>query len=444
MLKPTLLAFATLFWFTSHTNAEPTEAALENWGQWRGPLANGTAPLGDPPLQWSEGKNIKWKVAIPGQGSASPIVWNDRIFILTAIPTNRTPDGAGSAERRPSRGGRGLTRDKPENVYQFVVLCLDRNTGKTLWQRVAREEVPHEGGHPTNTFASGSPTTDGNLLYASFGSYGVYCYDLDGHLKWERDLGDMQTRNGFGEGTSPTLYKDSLVINWDHEGASFIAVLDAKTGETRWRVDRDEPTTWNTPLVVEHAGRTQIITNGTNRSRSYDLKTGELIWECGGQATNPIPSPVLLDDLAICMTGYRGYAVYAIPLDSQGDISNTDRIAWRRTDAGPYISSPVLVDDTLYFTKGRDAILYSVNARTGEPIIESTRLPLSVLYSSPVSAKGRIYTTDRSGKTLVIKHAPKLEILATNQLEEGIDASPAITGNQLFLRTAGHLYCIEE
>src|SRR5690606_5178233 len=134
--------------------------------------------------------------------------------------------------------------------------------------------------------------------------------DLDGNLKWERDLGQMQTRNAFGEGTSPALHKDTLVITWDHEAQSFITALNAKTGETLWKVERDEPTTWATPLVVEHKGRTQVITNGTNRVRSYDLKTGELIWECGGQATNPIPSPLLMDELAFCMTGYRGYAVY--------------------------------------------------------------------------------------------------------------------------------------
>ena len=266
---------------------------------------------------------------------------------------------------------------------------------------------------------------------------------MNGTEIWKRDLGDMQTRNGFGEGSSPTLHGNTLVVPWDHEGPSFIAALNAATGETRWKVDRDEPTTWATPLVVEHAGRTQVITNGTVRVRSYDLATGELIWECGGQATNPIPSPVALDGVAFCMTGYRGYAVYALPLDATGDISDTQRILWHRTDTGPYISSPVLYGGQVYVTKSREAILSSFDAKSGTPVFGPRRLPgLGKLYSSPVATADRIYFTDRNGTTLVIKHGTELDVLATNKLDEGIDASLAIVGDQLFVRGERHLYCI--
>jgi outer membrane protein assembly factor BamB len=255
----------------------------------------------------------------------------------------------------------------------------------------------------------------------------------------------MQTRNGFGEGTSPALHGNTLVVTWDHEGDSAIFALDARNGDILWRKERDEPTTWATPFIVEYEGTTQVITNGTRRVRSYDLATGKLLWECGGQAVNPIPSPVSMDGLVFVMTGYKGYAVYAIPLSSRGDITDSDKTAWKRTDAGPYISSPVLKNGTLYFTKSRDAILYSVDALTGEKKIDGKRIPhLGTLYASPVAAEGRIYFTDRDGTTVVIKAGPELDVLATNRLPEVIDASPALVGEQLFLRGDQHLYCIQE
>jgi outer membrane protein assembly factor BamB len=254
-------------------------AKLQNWHQWRGPLAGGVAPEANPPREWSESKNVRWKVEIPGKGSGSPIVWNDRVFVLTAVPTGQASEASANQSNdqpepqgRRRRGGFGR-QPAPTTPYQFTVLCFERNTGRELWRQVSAEEVPHEPGHSTNTFASGSATTDGRRLIVPFGSYGIFCYDLDGELQWKRDLGDMQTRNGFGEGASPALYEDTLVVPWDHEGQSFIAALDANTGETLWRQDRDELTTWATPLVVEHKGRVQVIANGSNRVRSYDLKS---------------------------------------------------------------------------------------------------------------------------------------------------------------------------
>jgi outer membrane protein assembly factor BamB len=359
-------------------------------------------------------------------------------------PQREEPADQGDRPRQGRRGGFGR-REAPTNIHQFIVLCLDRNTGREIWRQVAREDVPHESGHQTNTFASSSAITDGRSLYASFGSHGIYCYDLDGKLQWETDLGDMRTRNGFGEGASPALYEDTLVVPWDQEENSFIAALDARSGKQRWKVERDEVTTWATPLIVEHKGRVQVIANGSNRVRSYDLADGKLIWECGGQASNPIPSPIVQDGVAYCMTGYRGYAVYAIPLDAKGDVTDSDQIIWRRTDSGPYVSSAVLYGGQLYFTKGRDAILSSLDIKTGEPLIEQVRLPgLNTMYASPVAAAGRIYFTSREGATIVLKHGPKFEVLATNRLDEGIDASPAIVGKQMFLRGERRLYCIEE
>ncbi len=468
---------------------EFADRRLSNWHQWRGPEATGVAPQGDPPTTWDEssGANIKWKVAIPGRGSGSPVVWGDRIFLLTAIKTDRQaeeaektsatsepkirqvdfnesesapqvaqreerPEGGRRGEGGRGRGGFGGGRrggfgggEAPTNYYQFVVLCLDRRTGETIWQRTACESVPHEGHHQTNSFASASAITDGKRVYAFFGSRGLYCYDLDGNPQWEKDFGDMKTRNGFGEGATPALSGDTLVVTWDHEGPSFIVALDAKTGDEKWRKDRNEVTSWATPLIIEAAGRTQVIVNGTERVRSYDFNSGDLLWECGGLGTNPIPCPIVLDNLVFSMTGHRDPALVAIPLDSTGDITGTEKIAWQMKDGPPYVSSALLYNGLLYFTKSRNAILSCVDAKTGEVLIDQKRLPeMESMYASPVGAAGRIYFSSREGTTLVIKQAKELDILATNRLNETIDASPAIVGKEMYIRGEGHLYCIAE
>jgi outer membrane protein assembly factor BamB len=223
--------------------------------------------------------------------------------------------------------------------------------------------------------------------------------------------------------------------------------LDANTGDEKWRQPRDEVTTWATPLIVPYQGRVQVITNGMNRCRSYDLETGEVIWECGGQGPNPIPSPVVIDDKAILMTGFQRFAAYAIPLSSKGDITGTEKVAWKMNDGTPYVASPLLYDGILYFTKERNNPLTTVNARTGEVLVNQERLPgVSTIYASPVGAAGKVYISSREGVTLVLKHGPekKITVLATNQLDGPIDASPAIIGPEMYIRTDTHLYCIAE
>lgn len=426
--------------------------AADQWPQWRGPHADGSSATANPPTEWSEDKHIQWKVAVPGKGSGTPIVWNDRVYVLTAIPTQRKPPAAAKAppkeepaEDRGQRGGRGgMVGPAPTNFFQFALLGYDRQSGEEVLRAVATESVPHEAGHSTNTFASASPVTDGKHIYAYFGSNGVFCFDMKGNLVWQRDLGQMETRNQFGEGSSPALHGDTLVVPWDHEGQSMLFALRASDGEIRWQKERDERTTWATPLIVEHAGRTQVVTNG-HIVRSYDLETGELLWQCGGQVQNPIPSPVRLGDVVYCMTGYQGNAVYALPLSAMGDITGSDAIVWSRDDAAPYVASPTLYQGQLYYTKSRDGIVTSVDAKTGEVLIKQQRLPgIESVYASPVAAAGRVYFVGRNGTTTVLRHGTTLEVLATNPLDEGVDASPVIVGDQLFLRGAAHLYCISE
>lgn len=320
---------------------------LANWHQWRGPLACGLAPAGDPPVEWSEAKNIAWRTAIPGDGSSSPIVWRDWVFVTTAVKTDRMADALPAVTAEPPGG---YKTERPRNYYRFVVLCIDRASGRILWERTATEEVPHEGHQPTHGYASASPTTDGQRLYVSFGSRGIFGLDLDGNVLWKRDLGDMVTRFGWGEGSSPVLHRESLVVNWDHEGDSAIFVLDARTGATRWKANRDEVTSWSTPLVVEWRNRIQVIVSATRRVTSYDLDTGRVLWECGGQTVNCIPSPVAAEGIVYCMSGYQGSALYAIPLDSAGDLTGSGRVAWTHRGGTPYVPSPLLAGGHLYFT----------------------------------------------------------------------------------------------
>ncbi|MBI1927213.1 PQQ-like beta-propeller repeat protein [Candidatus Poribacteria bacterium] len=339
-------------------------------------------------------------------------------------------------------GGRG--GEQPTQIHKFDLLAIDRRNGSILWQRTAREELPHEGTHLTRSWASHSPVTDGEHVYAYFGSRGLYCFDMQGNLKWEKDLGNMAIKMGFGEGSSPALYGEVVIVNWDHEGDSFITALDKKTGEERWRVERDERTSWSTPIVVEHNGRGQVITSATHRIRSYDLATGNLLWECGGMTDNTIPSPVTADGMVYVTSGFRGNALQAIRLAAaSGDITGSEAIVWEYNRDTPYVPSPLLYGDALYFLKSNNGILSCFNAKTGEAYYGPQRLDgIREVYASPVGASNRVYIADRDGATLVIQHGPEFKVLAQNVLDDGFDASPAIVGNEIYLRGRKYLYCI--
>jgi outer membrane protein assembly factor BamB len=441
MKKIALLALCAWLLEPAARGEDVARERLDNWHQWRGPEANGTAPKADPPVTWDEKTNVKWKAPLSGRGSATPVVWGDRVFVLTAVKADRTA-AAAELPKADSRFEKKTTA--PANYYRFVVLCFDRGSGKPLWERLATEQVPHEGHHPTHSYAAASPTTDGRFLYASFGSRGVYCYDFDGNLKWQRDLGRLNTRLGWGEAVTPVVHGDSLLLNWDQEADSALLCLDARTGQTRWKVDRDEKTSWNTPLVVEHRGRTQVIVNGTNRIRSYDLETGEPLWQCGGMTVNPIPSAVTADGVVYCVSGYKGSAAVAVSLDARGDVTDSDKVLWRYGRGTPYVPSPLLLGDRLYFTQTNEPLLTSLDVKTGKPVLDRERLPgLGTLYASPMAAGGRVYLVDREGTALVLKAGDRLEVLATNRLDDAVDASPVAVGKQLFLRGEKFLYCIE-
>ena len=277
-----------------------------------------------------------------------------------------------------------------DRVHRFDVLAINRQDGTILWQQTIREELPHEGTHNEGSWASSSPITDGEHVYAHFGSRGLYCFDMQGNLIWERDLGKMQIKMSFGEGSSPALHGDTIVVNWDHEGQSYIVALNKRTGQEIWKVDRDEVTSWATPLVIVHKGEAQAIVSATKLVRSYDLATGGLIWQVGGMTANVIPNPVSSNGTVYVMSGFRGNALLALNLNlASGDITDSEAIIWRY-----------------------------------------------------VGASERVYVTGQNGATVVIERGPEFRVLATNSLDESFAASPAIVDKEIYLRGHQHLYCI--
>jgi outer membrane protein assembly factor BamB len=435
------LGIALLFW----TLAAGFAPADGNWPYWRGPAFDGMA-VGDAPLHWSDTQNVKWKTDIPGHGNSSPVIWGDTIFLTTAIPM---ADNSLSREEEAMESGPSLQRGggTAPPAHRFEVLCLDRKTGKILWQKTARTAAPHEGHHQTyGSFASNSPVTDGERVYAFFGSRGMYCYDFEGNLLWEKDFGiNMQMKMAFGEGMAPFLYEDRLILVFDHEGDSFMTALDKMTGKEIWRVERNEVSNWAAPLVIEYGGRKQVIVSATQKVRCYDFATGALIWECGGLGANTIPHPVHLDDLVLVMSGYRNPKLMAIRLGGKGDLTNTDAVVWSETRGLSYTPSPVLHDGKFYFLTDTGQVS-CFNARTGEPYYHQVRLPKTYSFkSSPVGANGKLYLASENDDVIVLRMGEKFEVLATNTMpDQTFIATPAIVGGEIFLRSQNRLYCISE
>ena len=431
-----------LFATTVHA-ADFDKEKEQNWHQWRGPNADGSAPKADPPTKWDAKTNVVWKAPLPGRGSSTPIVWGDRVFLLTAIKTDRK---AKPEELPKPDPGIEVKTDPPTNFHKFVVLCFDRANGKKKWEKEVAEAVPHEGHHKSHSYAAGSPTTDGTLLYASFGSVGTFCLDFDGNVKWSRtDLGRLHSRFGWGEAVTPVVHGGALLLNHDQEADSKLYCLDAATGRTRWVAKRDEKSTWTTPVVVDSGGKMQAVLNGTTRIRSYDLATGDVVWQCAGMTTNAIPSAVRFGDSVICLSGYGGAAAVSIPLASKGDLGPRGKVDWRFASGTPYVPSPALAGELLYFTQANSNLLTVLNAKTGKPVIDKERLPqVKEFYASPLTAGDRVYFVDRSGTTVVLKIGESPDVLSVNKLDDPIDASPVAVGKHMFLRGEKYLYCIAE
>lgn len=412
---------------------------IVNWPQWRGPLATGAAEKGNPPVIFSETKNLKWKTPIPGKGHATPVVWGNNIIVQTAVPTTEKGDTTLKSEASRMPG------TSTNFIQEYKVILVDKETGKINWEKTVASEMPIEDTHKLGSWASNSPCTDGKNIYAYFGSRGIFCLDFEGNILWQKDFGQIQKVMNFGEGESPFLYKDRIFIQWDSEDKSFMVALDKNTGEEVWRVDRDEKSSWATPFAVEINGNIQVITCATNQVRSYNYYTGEILWTSSGLTRNVIPNPVYADGILYVMSGFRGNALQAIDLSkASGDITGSDAILWTYNQDTPYTPCPLLMDGKLYFLRANNGELTCLDAKTGKVYYSKEKLEgIGNLYSSPSGIGDRFYIAAEN-ICLVVKAGEKFEIMSSNELNDNFHASPVIIDNKLILRGFDSLYCFSE
>ena len=417
----------------------------QNWPGWRGD-GRGISPEKNLPLKWSEQDGVKWKTPIPGAGHSSPIVWGERIFVTTAV--------AGDPNVETFRGGvyMGGNRQKPdESEYAYCVICLDTDQGNVLWSKAVTMQRPRAPRHTKNTYASETPVTDGKHIFASFGSAGLHCIDFEGSAVWQRDLGLMRRKRGWGTGSSPVLFRNTVIVNCDSDGESYIAAFDKATGETVWRTERDEGASWATPFLFEAGDRTTVVTNASHRMRGYDAATGKLLWECAGGSMIPVPSPVATRGLVFLSSGHNllpQRPIVAVNSEASGDItpafgrSQSDGVAWSNRSGGAYVTSPIAIGEYLYVPLD-NGYLTCYQASTGNVVYEKQKLGTgSTITASPIAGDGSIYVQTEGGECYVIKPGPEFEILAVNKLDEVFCASPAVSAGKIFLRGRKHLYCI--
>jgi outer membrane protein assembly factor BamB len=421
-------------------------AAEPRWPQFRGTTGGVSAATGLP-VVWDTKTNVAWQAEVPGCGWSSPIVWGDRVFLTTVVSEGKT---------EPFRKGLyfgGERRTPPSDVHRWLVIYLDARTGKALWQREVHRGVPSSPVHIKNSYASETPVTDGERVYAYFGNVGVFCCDFEGKELWSKKWDTVRTRFNWGTAASPALFKDRLFIVNDNEEKSFLVALDARTGKELWRVERDEKSNWATPFVWENEKRTELVTCGSNRIRSYDLD-GKPLWEMGGMSSIAIPTPLTRHGLLYVSSGYvlgNPKPVYAIRPGASGDISLADGqdssafVAWSQKKAGPYNPSPIVYGDYLYVLYDR-GMMACYDARTGKEVYGPERLGpgATAFTASPWAADGKIFCLSEDGDTFVIQAGPQFRVLGRNRLDETCLATPAPTAHGLIVRTLSKVYCLRE
>jgi outer membrane protein assembly factor BamB len=424
-----------------------TFAADSDWPQFRGPGARGISENRNLPERWSTTQNVEWRIDVPGRGWSCPIVADDRVFLTTVVS-----EGAMEEPKKGLYFG-GERKEVPRTKHQWLVLGYDLKSGRELWRKEAKAGIPPNQLHIKNSYASETPVTDGERLYAYFGNVGLFCYDLEGKLLWSTNWPPVKTRYGWGSAASPALHNDRIIIVNDNEDASFIVALDSKTGRQFWRKDRDEKSNWSTPYVWKNGQRTEIITTGSNKVRSYDLE-GNVLWELGGMSTIVIPTPFEAHGLLYIASGYVGdkhRPVYAIKPGARGDISlkegetSNDFIAWYQPTAAPYNPSPLVYKDQFYvlFDFG---FLSCHDAKTGRQLYEKERVRpegQTAFTASPWAYKGRIFALSEDGDTYVFQAGPEYKLLHKNPLDEMCMATPALAGDRLLIRTLTKLYSIK-
>lgn len=412
-----------------------------NWPAWRGPSGQGISDEKNLPKDWSATKNIKWKTPIAGRGHSSPIVWGNKVFLTTAVEGETVPGAR--AVTHIDEGKEYLHPDSvgADRKHTFKVICLNRDTGKILWEQTAFTGTPYDNRHRKASFASSTPVTDGKYVYAFFGTEGIFAYDLNGKLAWKANVGKLGTF-GMGVGTSPILYENLVIVQGDEDSGagSFIVGLDKKTGAEVWRTPRKVQASWATPLLINNGKQAQIITVGNEFVISYDPANGKELWRHKGVESNAIPSPVANNEMVFISAGFPAKIAMAINLGSSGDV--TDTVVWKYAKGTAYVPSPILYGDYLYLTTDR-GILTCLDAKTGEVKYEGGRIPVPTTFTaSPIAYDGLILLTSEDGDTFMVKAGPKHEVLGTNSVGEPVYASPAVADGKIFIRGEKNLYCI--
>ena len=419
-------------------------AAAGDWPQWRGPDGSGISNEKNLPSEWSPTKNIKWKTAIEGRAHSSPIVSGKLIFLTTAIE---------GAEVAGAKAAKHMLGDKefvhPDSIgankkHTFKVIALDRDSGKIVWQATAWEGTPYDDRHRKSSYAASTPAADGKMVYAWFGTEGLYAFDFKGKPVWKAQVGNIATL-GMGTATSPILFDNLVIVQADEDNgeASWIVAFDKKTGKEVWKQSRKGvQVSWSTPLLVKTAKRTELIASGTEFVISYDPATGKELWRHKGLESNAIPSPVANNEFVYLVAGYPAKIAMAIRLGQDGDLTGTPNVPWKYPKGTAYVPSPILYGDYLYLTTDR-GILTALDAKTGEVKYEGGRTPVPATFTaSPVAFEGKILMTSEDGDTFMIKAGPKHEIIGTNSIGEAVYASPAIADGRIYIRGEKNLYAI--
>ena len=415
------------------------------WHQFRGPGAMGVAENTALPETWSPTENVAWKSEIPGRGWSCPVVSGGRIFLTTAVSTT---------EEEPVKDGLyfGGERPAPTATHEWRVICLDLASGRPLWEKTVHRGVPAQARHLKNSYASETPVTDGERVFAYFGNVGMFAFDLEGKPLWDRKWNEVKTRYGWGSAASPVLHRERIYLLNDNEDQSFLIALDRKTGEVVWKTDREEGSNWSPPFVWENGLRSEIVTTGSGKVRSYDLE-GKLLWSLTGLSSITVTSPFAADGLLYFGSGYVGdkkKPLFAIRPGASGDISlmeeqtGNEFIAWCQKTAAPYMPTPVLYQGRLYVLLDR-GMFSAFDAKTGRQIYDRERLGGAAQFTaSPLAWNGKIFCFSERGQTSVVVAGDTFRLLRQNELGERIMATPAIAGDSLLIRTDGHLWCLRK
>ncbi len=445
-MKKIYISTLFILLFSTYCLSQTSNSSEKNWPSFRGQSASGVFDHSNIPQEWNlkENLNIKWKTHIPGLAHSSLVIWDDKIYATTAIS---------SKEKEILKVGLYGDGDSAQDttVHQFKVYCLDKNSGKIIWERLAHEGVPKTKRHTKATQANCTPATDGKHVIAFFASEGLFCYDDEGELLWSKDLGRMQTGPirdislDWGFSSSPVIYKDRVVLQCDHSGDSFLAIFDIETGEEIWKMPREEFSTWGSPTMIEVNGKPQIIVNGYNHIGSYDFETGKEIWRMHGGGDNPIPTPVYANGLIYINSAHGKMSpIYAVKPEAKGNITlkdgetSNEHIVWSIKRGGAYMTTNLVYGDYIYNLKG-NGLLSCFNALNGELIYKIPLKPGGGMSASAVASDGKLYFTSELGDVFVIKAGPEFEILAKNPLGEITMATPAIVSDGIYFRTQNHI-----